>query len=135
MTAWLVPHAAFCFYLTGLVWVIQLAHYPAFAWIDEKEFARFHARHTAVMGVIVGPAMVAELATALVLASKFQPVWVVNLLAVAVIWFTTFFRSVPSHNKLAKSRDPDEIRRLVRWNWARTVLWSARSLVFLWLLV
>lgn len=128
---WKTLHLACCFYLTGVIWVIQLTHYPAFSVISESDFVRFHARHTAVMGGIVGPAMILELLSALVLARQLHMGWLLNLSAVAVIWIVTFALSVPSHSKLSRGRDLDEIDKLVRDNWTRTILWTVRAAVLL----
>lgn len=132
--SWLVLQWVCCFYLTGVIWVIQLIHYPQFAFVSEKDFARFHSRHTTVMGAIVGPAMVVELLTAVALCRQMDRLWIVNLVAVVVVWLTTFFSSVPSHNRLSLGKDLIEIKKLVRANWIRTAIWTARSLVFLVLL-
>lgn len=121
---------ACCFYLTGVIWVIQLTHYPAFSFIGEKDFIRFHARHTTVMGLIVGPVMVVELVTAIILCFQYEVGWLCNLAAVVVVWFSTFFLSVPCHNKLSRGLDPVEINKLVRSNWLRTVIWTMRSVLF-----
>lgn len=111
--------------------MIQLTHYPAFALIDEKHFAKFHARHTAVMGGIVGPVMIFELATALILSRSLAVEWIVNLIGVILIWIVTFGFSVPAHNKLAAGQDHLIIRRLVTTNWIRTLIWTLRSIFLL----
>lgn len=128
---WTLLQLAFCLYLTGVIWVIRLTHYPAFALIDAKHFERFHARHTAVMGGIVGPVMVFELATAVILSRSLAAEWLLNLAGVVLIWIVTFGLSVPAHNKLAAGQDQQVIRRLVQSNWIRTVIWTLRSIFLL----
>ncbi|WP_142701249.1 hypothetical protein [Bdellovibrio sp. ZAP7] len=132
---WVSLHFACCFYLTGVILVIHLTHYPAFSFIAEKDFAKFHARHTAVMGGIVGPVMILELLTALILCHSYSLNWLFNLAGVVIIWLSTFLWSVPSHARLSRGQDLAEIKKLVRGNWLRTVIWTARSALFLLLIL
>lgn len=132
---WSLAHFAFCFYLTGMIWVIQLIHYPAFCFISEKEFVHFHTRHTSIMGVIVGPVMVLEFLTALLLCFKGPVGWWLNLAGVLGIWLVTFLVSVPIHNKLVHGLNIFQVEKLIRTNWLRTWLWSLRSVVFLGMII
>lgn len=120
-----------CAFLTGLIWVIQILHYPAFARIANDQFAMFHLEHSNRITWIVGPVMLLELATA-VLALYLLPesieYWVSGGMLI-VIWLSTFFLSVPIHNQLAKYFNGKLAERLVLTNWPRTVLWSARLVV------
>ncbi len=111
--------------------MIQLTHYPAFHFVSEKDFVKFHSRHTAVMGAVVGPVMIIELLTAILLLKNESWLWQLNLLGVVLIWITTFFRSVPLHRKLSLGHNAVEIQKLVRSNWLRTVIWSVRAVLFL----
>ena len=58
-----------------------------------------------------------------------------NIISILIIWASTFFLSVPCHSKLQQSKDKQQISRLVLTNWPRTILWSARSLFFIWFLL
>ncbi|HEX7675931.1 MAG TPA: hypothetical protein VF412_17265 [Bdellovibrio sp.] len=128
---WMDLQFACCFFLTGVIWVIQLTHYPAFAMIVRDQFVTFHKRHTSAMGFIVGPGMIVELLTAILLCREYQLVWICNLAGVLLIWGMTIFWSIPSHSKLAQGQDLLEIRNLVRTNWFRTCIWTVRSFVFI----
>lgn len=127
MNAWIVTQLILCFYLTGVIWLVQLVHYPCFAQINAGEFRAFHASHTRYLGYLVGPAMVGELLSAGALALSWRPLWVMNFLLVLALWGLTFFVSVPLHNTLAEGRNPRAIERLVRTNWLRTILWTTRA--------
>ncbi|TGE20487.1 hypothetical protein E5K00_21050 [Hymenobacter aquaticus] len=117
-------------YLTGVIWMVQLVHYPAFAQVPAAGFAAFHRAHLRRMGWVVGAPMVAELLLALGLA------WVGRELGAAVwwalalvagIWAATFFIAVPFHNRLtAHGYDYITIDGLVRTNWLRTLAWTLR---------
>ena len=114
-------------YLTGVIWIVQLVHYPAFAAIDARHFAEFHQRHSAMMTWLVGPVMLIELGTAGWLARGLEPGWLLNLASVLVPFGATFLLSVPLHERLSQGPDPVVIASLVRTNWVRTLAWTARA--------
>lgn len=122
---------ATCAFMTGLIWTIQVLHYPAFAFVAKDSFLKFHAFHTRNISFIVMPMMILELLSAILLAlrSPHPPLLVVNALALFVIWLVTFFVSVPLHNSLAKGMGHQAIEKLVITNWARTLIWSLRFIL------
>ncbi|GAB2461816.1 hypothetical protein GCM10011375_13200 [Hymenobacter qilianensis] len=116
-------------YLTGLIWTVQLVHYPSFAFVATDKFVAFHRAHSTRMGWAVMAPMVAELGLAAWLAWQGRAlggnVWW-SLALVLLIWAVTFFVSVPFHNRLAQGFDYIAIDGLVRTNWLRTIAWTAR---------
>lgn len=115
--------------MTGLIWLVQLVHYPSFAWIDRQKFTVFHHFHSSRVTWIVGPVMGAELITAgLWFFEKSGPLTAVNLVSVLALWILTGAWAVPLHNRLAQGFEPLTHRRLLRANAWRTGLWSARLL-------
>jgi hypothetical protein len=54
---------------------------------------------------------------------------------VLVIWIATMTTSVPMHARLGQGADEAALRRLVRTNWIRTLAWTARGVLVLWMLV
>jgi hypothetical protein len=124
--------------LFGLIWTVQLVHYPGFHFVKETEALRFHEFHSSRITIVVLPLMVLELACAvLLLKQRFgtQDLWCwINLGTVLAVWVATFSVSVPIHNKLgvdASSWTTAVIKTLVDTNWIRTVLWTVRAaLVF-----
>lgn len=123
----------FCtFALTGLIWVIQLVHYPAFARVDDKQFQAFHQFHSRRISWLVIPLMMGELLTAALLVAAFPaPLWIGNLALAIAPWVFTFAFSVPAHNSLAQGYEPGAHARLVNTNWLRTMAWSAKALLLL----
>lgn len=115
-----------CFFLTGLIWVIQLVHYPSFEFVDGA-FVDFHRFHSQRISWIVIPLMLVELASAMALAAENPSHYGLNALGVALIWLSTFFLSVPIHNQLVDGKNQELIAQLVLSNWPRTVLWTLRS--------
>jgi hypothetical protein len=57
----------------------------------------------------------------------------VGLALLAIIWLSTALVQVPCHGLLEKGFDAAIHRRLVTTNWTRTVAWSLRGLLALWL--
>lgn len=57
-----------------------------------------------------------------------------GLALVALVWGVTFFVSVPLHAKLDRGFDAGAHRALVAKNWIRTVVWSGRLTIALWML-
>lgn len=123
-------------FMTGLIWFVQVVHYPLFDRVEVQAFRRYHAEHMRTTTYVVILPMIAELVTSIYLVARrpdgIEP-WMVWLgLGFAVVsWAVTTFCSVPSHNRLAMGFDGDAHRSLVRTNGIRVVSWSAHSLVLL----
>ncbi|MBK9385903.1 MAG: hypothetical protein IPN34_13920 [Planctomycetes bacterium] len=130
----LLLHAASTWFLTGLIWIVQLVHYPLFAYVERARFTAFEAEHCRRISWIVMPTMLLELATAawLVVAppAALPLAWSwTGLALLAVIWGSTALFSVPCHRVLERGFDERAHRRLVATNWVRTLAWSARALL------
>lgn len=117
-----------CAFMSGLIWVIQVLHYPAFSYLREDQFLEFHSLHTKKITFIVLPVMLIELVSAVFLFLKnFSSFFIaMNLFFLLLIWLSTFFVSVPLHNALTKSMNLKVIERLILTNWIRTFLWTIR---------
>ncbi|MEZ5417723.1 MAG: hypothetical protein R2708_10300 [Vicinamibacterales bacterium] len=137
---WLVlaAHAAVTWAMTGLIWFVQVVHYPLFAAVDASAFPAYHAAHTRLTTLVVAPLMLTEAALAvwLVVGQADVP-WVVwtGAALLGVAWVATFGLSVPRHAWLAAhGADAGVLRTLVSTNWIRTVAWTARALLAVWTL-
>ena len=117
--------------MTGIIWYVQLVHYPLFAEVGDDIWFAFHADHERRTGWVVAPLMIAELTSAAgtVLLSGPGVLALAGLALAAATWGLTFTLAVPLHRRLNRTRDPDVIERLVRINWLRTAAWSAHGLV------
>ena len=118
-------------YMTGVIWFVQLVHYPLMAGWPHDQFAVWESRHRELTGFVVIPGMVLEaVAVALLVAYRPRsiPAWLIGaggLLAVGV-WASTFLIQVPCHSLLSSGWDERVHARLVDTNWLRTVLWTLR---------
>ena len=115
----------------GLIVFVQVVHYPLMSKVGRESSAAYAKAHTDRTGLVVGPLMLPELATAiwlvafppapdLVLAAR------VGLVLLVGIWIVTALASVPCHRRLLEGFDLATHRRLVRTNWMRTALWAGR---------
>jgi hypothetical protein len=131
-------HLSASLYMVGLIWFVQVVHYPMFAKVGTREFAIYEQRHSILTTWVVGPPMLIELATALllfwfpVMGIPRLSLWI-GLGLVGVIWVSTAIIQVPCHEALKQGFDQTMHQRLVGSNWLRTVAWSARGVLVLWM--
>jgi hypothetical protein len=124
--------------MTGLIWFVQVVHYPLFAAVGTEEFSAYEQRHTSLTTWVVAPPMLVEVATAVFLFWLRPPgvsVWQlwVGVVLLAAIWLSTFLLQVPCHETLSNGFDAGVHQRLVSTNWIRTAAWSLRGLLVLWM--
>lgn len=128
----LLAHAAATLYMVGLIWFVQVVHYPLFSRVGADGFVPYAAAHGTLTTWVVGPPMLLELVTAGWLALHPPPgvgpevAWG-GLALVAALWLSTFFLQVPLHESLRTGFQPDVWRRLVATNLLRTALWTVRG--------
>ena len=60
----LLLHAAATVFMTGLIWFVQVVHYPLFSAVGRDRFSEYEGRHSRLTGRVVGAPMLLELATA-----------------------------------------------------------------------
>lgn len=141
-----VSDAILCFHalstlgMTGLIWFVQIVHYPLFADVPEEGFAAYERKHQQRTTWVVAPLMFVELGTAGAIAGGFVPgvpqTWSwVGLGLVLGVWGATFLVSVPLHAKLESGKKEAIIRKLVMTNWIRTALWTARGVLAILMLI
>jgi hypothetical protein len=133
VTALLAVHLAATWYMTGVIWIIQMVHYPLMGKLGAT-FVECQSLHQTRMGSLVGPPMLIELGAAALLCwlQPREPVWWIGIALLTGIWLSTFLVQVPKHNRLACAFEPREHASLVTTNWLRTVLWTLRALIAVW---
>ena len=140
LSLWLlIANAASVWFLTGLIWVIQVVHYPLFSAVGRAEFAAYEASHTRLITIVVGPVMLLELATSvllLVMRPASVPAWAAATGAalVAIVWLSTIALQVPAHGRLAQGFAEDAHALLVHSNWIRTAAWTLHGALCAWML-
>jgi hypothetical protein len=140
-SSWLLlVHAAATLVMTGLIWFVQIVHYPLFSAVGSAESPAYARAHQRLTTAVVGPVMLVEAACAVLLLvptlSGGAPpngralVWFGATL-LAAIWLSTALLQIPAHARLLDGYDPAVGRGLVDGNWIRTACWSARSVIAL----
>jgi len=54
--------------MVGLIWLVQVVHYPLFGMVGPGDFKSYHHKHTRLISWVVGPPMLVEGLSAAVLA-------------------------------------------------------------------
>ncbi len=122
--------------MTGIIWFIQLVHYPLLNLVGAAQFTTYEVAHTRLITWTVFPWMLIELGTGfLLLWRRPRQVTVVQAWIgfglLLVIWASTVFLQVPQHHILALGFNAAAQTKLVATNWLRTVVWSVRTLLWL----
>lgn len=124
----LTTHVAATWLMTGLIWFVQVVHYPLMGRVGAAGFSEYERAHTRRTSWVVGPPMLVEAGTALLLLDRGTPA-IVGLALLGGIWLSTAALQVPMHRRLADGFDAAAHRRLVATNWLRTIGWSLRSIL------
>jgi hypothetical protein len=131
----LLANLVLALFMAGVIWYVQIVHYPLFKDVGREAFPAFHAVHNNATTVVVALPMLIELGLAALLVIA-RPPEMPALFAVAafglvlVIWGATFLISVPIHARLSEGGyNITTIDALVNTNWIRTLAWSARSVL------
>jgi hypothetical protein len=118
--------------MVGIIWVIQLLHYPSFHFINEMKYVEFQHFHMTRISFIVIPVMFLELTSAILLGYFFRSILTIILIIILVgIWGVTFIFFTNIHQDLTKGYDSNIVNWLVKINWCRTALWSLRLIILL----
>ena len=132
----LLIHLAATLFMVGLIWFVQIVHYPLMAGVHQSSFQAYETLHVSQTFKVVMPVMVLELVVAGLLvfdpvSDKHQLLGALGFSALLLIWASTALLQVPAHQKLSEGFDEATHRRLVNTNWIRTLLWSARGAIAL----
>lgn len=139
MTWPLVVHGAATWAMVGVIWMVQIVHYPLFAAVGTAQFADYERSHQLRITWVVAPLMAIELITAAWLVAA-PPAgvsrWVLwlGLALVVVNWGATALVQVPLHERLAAGFVATAHAQLVATNWIRTIAWTLRGGLAAWLL-
>lgn len=121
---WLLVHLVATTALAAVGWLVQLVVYPSFALVGAETWAAFHTRHQRSIGIVVGPPWLAQcVAVVLLTVALGWPGAVLGALALAGVLLTVL-AAVPEHQRLTAGAD---LRRLLRANLARTLVWTAST--------
>jgi hypothetical protein len=123
--------------MVGLIWFVQVVHYPLFDRVREQDFAAFEIDHSRRTSFVVVPLMLGELGTGLWLVmvrADWFATWL-GLILLVLVWLSTFLLQVPRHRLLSTGFHEQAHRQLVATNWIRTVGWTLRGVLVLGMLL
>ncbi len=135
----LLVQAAATLAMVGLIWFVQVVHYPLFGQVGREDFAAYERAHQSRTTIVVAPLMLVEAVTA-VLLLWLRPqgisLWaaVAGAMLVCLVWGSTYLWQVPAHTRLTAAFNASDHRWLVRSNWIRTAGWTARGLLICWMI-
>ena len=120
--------------MVGIIWVIQLLHYPTFHFIKQSDYVEFQHFHMQRISFIVVPVMIIELLSGFMLVYYFRSnLFILCLTILLVIWLITFVFFTKLHQSLLGGYDKIIVNKLVQINWSRTVLWSLRLIILIYI--
>ena len=128
----LIIHLIATSVMVGVIWIIQLVHYPSFHFIELKQYTTFQRFHMSRISYVVIPAMLTELFTIILIVismDQIDTLVLASAILLIFIWLMTavFFSGV--HQKLTLGYDQIVVDKLVKLNWGRTLLWTLRLLL------
>ena len=133
-TGVLVAHSAATLVMVGVIWFVQVVHYPLLSVVPPESASTVALDHQRRTGWVVAAPMTIEGVTTLWLLADapdavtwWLPWFGAVLLAVAL--GCTVLLSVPRHARMAESPDVRVGRELVLTNWPRTFAWTGRGVV------
>jgi uncharacterized membrane protein len=135
----LLAHTAATLVMVGIIWFVQVVHYPLFEQVGKEAFAAYEMAHARLTTWVVAPPMLVEGLTG-VLLLWYRPADILALQTwlgiglIALIWLSTALIQVPQHDALSFGFDAAAHQTLVTSNWLRTIVWSARGLLVFWML-
>ncbi len=125
-------HAVSTLLMAGLIWTIQIVHYPLFALVGTDAFQAYEGAHTRRITWLVAPLMLVEAGSAVALLYVLsdglpQTLALIGIGLLLVNWVSTAALQAPCHTQLCRAYDERLVHRLVNTNWIRTVCWSLRG--------
>ena len=129
----LTTHLTSTSIMVGVIWVIQLVHYPSFKYVNESDYIIFQKYHMSNISYIVFPAMFTELITAMLIffSGEKSLFFVLSLICLFLIWVITGVLFTKYHSILKEGKDLKIIEKMTKANWIRALLWTMRLIMIL----
>jgi hypothetical protein len=139
MNILLIIHACITWYMVGVIWMTQKCQYPLFKSVPTSHLTFFAREQQERIGYVAGPMMLLEAISgfALILILPTSTQFALTLCGaglIALIWFSTFSVQSPLLKEILEGAGEEEINDLIKTNIFRTVSWTARGLLVLFLL-
>jgi hypothetical protein len=130
----ILANLAAALFMTGMIWTIQVVHYPLFREVGSDAFSVYESEHQGRIAALIAAPWAIETLAAIALV-VWPPegvdaylVWA-GLLAVLALALVTLLVFAPIHRQLSDGFTANAYQRLVNLNWIRTALWSAHAVI------
>jgi hypothetical protein len=122
-------------FLTGVVWFLQVVQFPLLLHAGGNDFVAYVKAQRKRNTLLMALPMLVELITGVWLLVTPLPHRSVfhGVVLLAFIWLVTLGSIVPLNSRLTRGYDESTIRVLIRDNWIRTICWTARSGLMIWI--
>tara|TARA_B100002051_G_C16594930_1_gene564844 strand:- start:236 stop:640 length:405 start_codon:yes stop_codon:yes gene_type:complete len=127
-------HLIFTAIMVGVIWLVQVVHYPSFNFIDKKFYSDFQNFHIKRISFIVIPVMLLELVSGLILIfldNRHSTPSLISFGILILIWIITGLFFAKAHQDLTVGYDREIVKKIIKLNWIRTLLWSIRLILLL----
>ena len=130
----LLVNAVAVLVMTGVIWFVQIVHYPLFAGVGDDAWGAYHRAHTRRTTWVVAAPMAVDLVSSIALVAA-RPdgvgaaAVVIGAVLAAVTWAATGLVAIPAHDRLGRGWDARTARRLLGANAVRTAAYSAHAAV------
>ncbi len=116
-----------------LIWIVQLVVYPSFLFYESENLVDWHQKYTPSISVVVIPLMLGQLTLAIFqLIGDRSMMSILYFVLTCCAWGVTFLIFVPIHSKISSNIHTKELlRKLVRYNWLRVVIWTSLFIISL----
>tara|TARA_B100000085_G_scaffold37956_1_gene31081 strand:+ start:1517 stop:2071 length:555 start_codon:yes stop_codon:yes gene_type:complete len=143
LAATVAVHAAATMAMVGLIWTVQVVHYPLFESVGAEAYPNYQSRHIDRIGaVLVVPWGLEGLSiVALLVLARERTMRVLAVAGAALmglILLVTMIWAAPVHGELLDGFDPEQHDTLMVSNLVRTLLWTARggvAMAMVWVLL
>jgi hypothetical protein len=121
----------FDFGIVIVVWLAQAIMYPSLAHIEENVFVEWHQTYSTRIAFFVIPLLCGQaIIVGIMIYYGGSFLTLLSAAMIAMCWASTFGLSVPCHARLQRfGKDLTVIRKLVRTNFIRTILWTTVFLI------
>ena len=122
--------------MTTILWFVQLVHYPLFLAVPKQALIHYSEKHQVRISTLVMPGMLIEISSLIWLGKEFNDllIWKGLIICTLIVWGSTFFVQVPLHKQLTISPNYDDVLKLIKTNWLRTIFWTVKCILAFYLL-
>ena len=132
LAATVLVHVAATMAMVGLIWTVQVVHYPLFENVGAEAYPEYQSRHIDRIGALLvvpwgleGLSIVALLVLAKDRATR--GLAIAGAALMGLILLVTMIWAAPVHGDLLDGFDADRHDTLMVSNFVRTLLWTARG--------